>query len=434
MARILTSAGERVDWSTFLGTLEEVIAAAAEASERVGLLLVHLMHLDRLNASLGYRDTDAALLQLASRLAEGLGTRAQVVRIGTGKFAVVLRGLEDSGFAVLAARKVERLIRQPMDASDRAMSLGVAQGAALYPVHSASAGGLLQKAEIALRSAKSTGKAFAVYDAAEADGENELMRAEAVLAHALEDGGIECWFQPQIDLRDGTVWGAEALMRYRDANGAHARPELLLQAAERARRLPELTSIMLDAALRHASEWSGRLARSRVAVNIGAENLRDPELVASVAAALTIWNARADDLTIEITETALMIEPEKSRNAMEKLRDLGVRVAIDDFGTGYSSLSYFKHIPASELKVDQSFIVNMHDDTADRKIVQTVIHLAHAFELKVVAEGIQDERALRLLGEMNCDIGQGFWFGKPMPADAFLDWLSSARSTSRRPA
>lgn len=429
------SAAKRVDWAVFLASLEESLSAAGETSETVGLLLVHLMPLDRLNATLGYLQADAVLLQLASRLDDGLGAGVGVTRIGAGRFAVVLRGLKDSGYAVLAARKIERLMEQPVDVSGRKIFIGVAQGAAIYPQHATSAAGLLQKAESALRAARLSGKAFAVYNAARANEENELIRAEAVLLHALEEGALECWFQPQIELESGALWGAEALMRCQDATGVHIPPELLLQAAERTRHLPELTSVMLNAALRNASDWSAFLEHSRVAVNVGTESLRDPELVASVAAALKIWDTRAGDLTIEITETALMIEPERSQAAMQKLRELGVRVAIDDFGTGYSSLSYFKNIPATELKVDKSFILNMHDNAADRKIVQTVINLAHAFELKVVAEGLEDERTLDLLRKMGCDIGQGYWFGKPMPAGDFLQWLGNrARRDRKAPA
>jgi EAL domain-containing protein (putative c-di-GMP-specific phosphodiesterase class I) len=217
------------------------------------------------------------------------------------------------------------------------------------------------------------------------------------------------------------------LLRCRDTSGAFIPPETLIQAAERTGQLGQLTSIMLNAALRYAANWPKSPGGNRVSVNVSAQSLKDPELCESVASAMSVWGTAADDLTIEVTESALMDDPGRSFNTLRELRRLGVRVAIDDFGTGYSSLSYFKNIPANELKVDKSFVFAMLEDSADRKIVETVINLAHAFGLEVVAEGVEDEATYELLGELRCDVAQGYLFGKPVSPGDYLKASQAAK-------
>jgi diguanylate cyclase (GGDEF)-like protein len=397
---------------------------AASRSGAFALLLVQIRNLSDINVSLGYDVADAALAQLASILAEAFGGKARVASIGVRRFAVVLQDLRTEAHALLAAKKIERLAQEPLNAAGHRVKLEVAQGLASAPGHASSAPELLRCAEKALDSARSTGDSLVVFDPSREIALEELHRIDTVLGRALEQGGIEPYFQPQIDLCSGRPSGAEALLRCRDGSGQFLKPELAIAAAERTKRLRDVTSAMLNAALRYAQEWP--VAGCSLSVNVGTRSLNDPDLAPLIADALSIWGRRPDLLTIEITESSFMTEPETSFRTLRALRDLGVCVAIDDFGTGFSSLAYFRDIPATELKVDKSFVLNMLDSAADRRIVQAVINLAHSFGLAVVAEGVEDEETYNLLRKLGCDGAQGYWIGRPMAAAHFTAWLGAS--------
>jgi diguanylate cyclase (GGDEF)-like protein len=411
----------RTRQSAFIEDLETELAATQRT---LGLLLVQLADIAELNLRLGYRTVDAALTILAARLAEGF-SRDKVVRIGTGRFAIVLRDVKSDAYALLAANKVRRLAEPPLEIGDRAVQVSLAQGVALGPQHAASAEGLFRCAETALEVAREARDSVALYNPDKAAERNTLARLDEELARALREGGLEVVFQPQIEIRSGRLAGAEALLRCRGSDGTWLSPELLIKCAERTGRLAQVTAAVLNTALRYAAEWPDVLLG--VSVNASVQSLLDEDFVATVETAVGLWHRRPDTLTVEITESAFMENPQRSFATMRRLRDLGVRVAIDDFGTGYSSLSYFRDIPANELKVDKSFVLRMLAHAADRGIVGTVIGLAHAFGLRVVAEGVEDRETLDLLREMRCDYAQGFLIGRPMPPPAFAAWLDAQR-------
>jgi EAL domain-containing protein (putative c-di-GMP-specific phosphodiesterase class I) len=244
----------------------------------------------------------------------------------------------------------------------------------------------------------------------------------------LRAGRVETYFQPQVDIRSGRPTGAEALLRCRDDNGDFISPEVVVEAAERMHLLNDITYVIMNAALRHCVEWRRLIPNPNVSVNVSLSTLLDPDFIDSVVSILGLWGAEPGNLTIEITESTFMADPDRSFEVMSELKDMGISVAVDDFGTGYSSLSYFKSIPARELKIDRSFVMNMVRDLVDQKLVRTVINLAHEFDLKVVAEGVEDEASLQMLMELGCDIAQGYFFGKPMPAAQFQTWLQGHTS------
>ncbi len=422
----------RTDLDTVLDTLDEAIAQStlSDTQQTVCLLLVQLRNFTRLNLSRGYEIGDAAVTELGKRLAGQLGDRSRVMRISAGKFAVILFGLKTGAQAILAARKIERLAADRLEMDGDKLRLDIAQGMALQPENASSAEELLQRAEMALAAARDKEDFFATYSDEMSEKLRSSSHVESSLLDALADGGIEPYFQSQIDLRTGNPCGAEALLRCRDKSGAFLNPEAVVDAAERSGKLLQLTSIILNVALRHAADWPRDRGQQRVAVNISAQSLREPDLVDLIASCLSIWGTDPDDLTIEVTENALIDEPEKCFDLLRRIRDLGVRVAIDDFGTGYSSYSYFKDIPANELKIDKAFVLNLTTDLSNQKIVRSVIALAHAFDLEVVAEGIEDEETYDLLREMGCDTGQGYWIGKPQKADEFLHDLEAEKNKS----
>ena len=340
-------------------------------------------------------------------------------------YAILLPGLKSEAHARLAASRVQRLGVELFEAGALA-DLNFAQGVALYPADAGTAEGLLQCAEIALGAARASVTGLAMYRAEKTAEVEQLRRVGEELVRGLENGRIEAYFQPQVAAATGRPVGAEALLRCRDQHGAMLPPEAVVAAAERTNRITDLTTAVLNTALRHAAEWP---IRGRLSVNVSTHSLKDTDFPAVVDAALKIWDRPPSDFTIEITESAFIDEPEKSFAAMRALKALGVRVSIDDFGTGYSSLSYFTNIPAEELKVDKSFVLNMLTSDADRRIVQAVVNLAHGFDLEVVAEGVENQETLTALRHMGCDVAQGFWVGRPMPPAQYLAWLETAGSS-----
>lgn len=411
----------RTRQAVFLERLEREIEAASARGDGFGVLLLRLRDFDELNLALGYAAVDALLADVAERLEAGFSGQAACMRVGTKRFALVLGGVTAPAYALLAASKAERIVHDtPVPGGALRARLDAALGIALYPEHAASAERLLQAAEAALTTALATDR-IAVYDADSTSEVRALQRAEAALAHALEHGGIEVCFQPQVDLATGAAVGAEALLRCRDADGAPVSPELIVQAAARARLLADMSRAVLNTALRYASEWP--VDDCCVSFNVSPQSLKDADFTESIESTLGLWNRRAELVGIEITESAFMDDPDTSMPIMRRLRDRGMRVSIDDFGTGYSSFAYFKNIPANELKVDKSFVQNMHGSDADRRIVQAVVALAHQFELEVVAEGVENRETLEVLRALGCDVAQGFWVGRPMRPAEFSDWL-----------
>jgi diguanylate cyclase (GGDEF)-like protein len=418
----------RTEQAQFLCALEEA-TRAADHGETVGLLLIHLRHLERVNMSLGYEAGNEALAELAARLGAGFAARDRVARIGARTFAIILRRLKGASYALLAAGKAERLAQEPFVIAGRGISMNVAQGIALYPEHAQSPAQWLQCAELALNRARDSGESVVLYDSSGASRMRQSLRIENELAQALRESRIEPYFQAQVDIKSGMPVGAEALLRCVDSSGSFMAPDLVIEAAERTHRLQEVTSAMMNAALRYAAEWPQSASGSplRVSVNVSPTSLKSPDFVDLVAAALSVWGNPPETLCIEITESVFLDEPERGFEAMRRLRALGMRVALDDFGTGYSSLSYFRDIPANELKVDKSFVIGMLDSRANRNIVHAVIDLAHVFDLEVVAEGVEDEATLQVLAELGCDLAQGYWYAKPMAPADFSDWLSAER-------
>ena len=407
--------------AAFLDDLERSLSTPHSACK--GLLLVQVRGIADLNFALGYRNADIVLSRFAHCLAEGFQGRARIVRVGPGRFAILLLAVASEAHAVLAANKVRRIAESPVDVADRHVKLDVVQGIALFPQHGKKSELLCRNAEQALEFAERSPDAVTVYDPDKLSSQTQLHAIDVELAYALEHGHLEVHFQPQVDVGTGHATGAEALVRCKDRSGAPIAPEMLIRAAERTGRMREVTSAVCNMALRYAAEWPNK-GRS-LSVNASAVNFKDDDFVPFITSALKIWNWPPHALTIEITESVFIEDAAKTFATMRGLRGLGVRVAIDDFGAGYSSLSYFRDIPANELKIDKSFVLGMLTHKSDREIVRAVINLAHAFDLEVVAEGVENEQALQVLRDMRCDKAQGYHIGRPMAPIAFSEWINA---------
>jgi EAL domain-containing protein (putative c-di-GMP-specific phosphodiesterase class I) len=246
---------------------------------------------------------------------------------------------------------------------------------------------------------------------------------EREVRRLLEDNAIEVWFQPQAELRSGRCHAAEALIRPpRRDDGSAIDPETLATLCEQRGLIRQLTTFTLHNALRHVATWRAAGLDLTIGVNLSAAALADAALPAMVSQSLEIWGVPAERLTLELTESALIRDDGAARSAMLQLHEIGCRLSIDDFGTGYSPFTYLRQFPLDELKIDRSFVKPLLQQSADRRIVEALIGLAHAFSLEVVAEGVEDEATAALLRELGCDVAQGWYLSKALPPSAFADW------------
>lgn len=397
----------------------------ADNCQSVAMILIRLTGVDAVNANFGYIGGDRALEEFEQRLLAVARQRDRVFRVGSASFALLIHNPSNEGHAVLGAERITREVREPVILGTRRARLHAHMGVSLLPGLAGGTEELLRQCELALEDSRERDEPYTVYNDGLAALANAQARADFDIQEALDKAALEMYFQPKVDLGSGKLSGAEALIRWNSPNDGVLPPAAFLPGVERGRGIHALFGFSLNASLRHACEWCQRVPDFAMAVNMSPGNLEDPDLIDTIVGALGVWNLEPDQLVLEITETALMRDPRASAARLQALHELGVRLAIDDFGTGHASLAYLRDLPADELKIDRSFIAPMLSSERDRRIVASVIQLAHAVNMKVVAEGIEDPEAVRVLHEMGCDVGQGYHFARPAPAADFAaGWVA----------
>jgi EAL domain-containing protein (putative c-di-GMP-specific phosphodiesterase class I) len=369
--------------------------------------------------------------ELRNRLSQVARPGDYFARLGDRKFVFVLSNLRNEGHAMLAANKILRTGAEPLAAGGEQASIRLSVGIAMFPAHARAPEALMQCAETALLQAWKTSQPMVAYAPREAGELAAGWDLETQLAAALEHGDLVLAYQPKLSLPDLRVTGAEALMRWHRPDAGNVPPEIFIDLAEMTGQIDPLTRFAVHRALRQLAEWPKTVGQIGVAVNVTPSIICNPELVDLIRNAAGLWSVDPSRLTVEVTENALMVDRERSHRVLTEIRELGVRVSIDDFGTGYSSLSYLKQVPADELKIDRSFVMNMQSDKADRKIAEQVIALGHSFGLEVVAEGVENETVAQELASMGCDYAQGFLFTQPLPPEEFTAWLQAWRSSPK---
>jgi diguanylate cyclase (GGDEF)-like protein len=394
------------------------------------LLLLDLDRFKNVNDALGHEVGDRLLIAVGERLAGAVRPGDLVARLGGDEFAVVVKRLDDPRQALAMARRIEEALSVPLVLDGLPLDVSGSIGIALYPEHGSDFATLLRRADVAMYSAKHGGDGIAVYSPEADQNSPERLSLLADLRTALSDpdgGGLSLMYQPQIEISSGTVVGTEALLRWNHPTQGPMSPEDLIRVAEPSSVMRLLTGWVLEHAVQRAAMWSDKGMRLRVAVNVSVRDLHSGDIVEEIEGLLTRYGVPPQRLQLEITESALMADPHKAIATMTRLHRLGVGIALDDFGTGYSSLQHLRRLPLSEVKIDRSFVIGMVDDADDRAIVRSIIELAGALGLRVVAEGVEDERAWRLLHLFGCDVGQGWFYSYPLAAPAVPDWLSETR-------
>jgi diguanylate cyclase (GGDEF)-like protein/hemerythrin-like metal-binding protein len=399
---------------------------AVRDGARVALLALDLDQFKAVNDALGHRTGDALLRAVAARLQTLLGVEDTLGRSGGDDFLLVLG--KAGGAEQLAERAGTMLeaLRAPFDVDGHALRITASIGVALYPDDGADFDTLLRQADTALFVAKSAGRDdVRFFDAAFNVVAVDALALRAELALALQRGEFELHYQPQIDLGSGTVLGAEALLRWRSPQRGLVAPGCFIGVAEDSGLIVPIGSWVLQQACRQAAAWraAGLGDALSVGVNLSALQFRRGDLVATVVDAIHGAGLDPHRLELELTESLLLEDAEQVRDSMRQLKSLGVRFALDDFGTGYSNLSSLRQFPLDRLKIDQSFVRHIGRDAAEAQIARSIIDIGHARGLQVIAEGIEDEATAELLRGAHCDQAQGYLFSRPLPADAFADWM-----------
>ncbi len=350
------------------------------------------------------------------RLHSWLRPSDELRELEDNRVCVILRGVASSGELSLATAKLERLFKEPHLQFGRPVTLGFRAGFTSIQgdVHGAEES--LRQARMALREARARDCSYHLFtQVAEyrADSERKLLQE---LEQALARGELDLFYQPKVQTTYRTLAGAEALMRWRKADGEFVPPAQFITVAESNDIIRPLTWWAVKSAVARLSRWPEDLT---IAVNISPQLLLDDQILAVVRDALDIHSVTPRRLILEVTERIMVVNPEAMMQQLARLRLIGVQVSLDDFGTGYSSLSYFRDLPVDEIKIDSSFVRNMLECGKHHAIVKAVIDLAHNFSLKVVAEGVEDEAVAERLKELGCDLIQGYFFDRPLPASAF---------------
>jgi diguanylate cyclase (GGDEF)-like protein/PAS domain S-box-containing protein len=396
--------------------LVQAIRMSRREKNGLTLLLADLDSFKDINDSLGHDVGDEILRVVASRLEAATREVDTVARLGGDEFVVLMPGLATAEGAAQVAHKLRQRLAEPMQVAGLSFQVQASFGVIVSPIHGNDPSILLKRADVAMYQAKATSTGCSVYDAEHHEKRLGRLALLQDLHRALDGAELVLHYQPKIALSSGATVGVEALVRWQHPQQGMLLPDAFVPLAEHNGLAERLTSTVLNAALRQAGEWLRLGVPRPVAVNVSPQMLRDPDLCATVGGQLQEAAVPPELLQLEVTEGAVMHDPRCSAEVIAGLHAIGVTLAVDDFGTGYSSLEFLRRIPVQELKIDRSFITEMVTDSRDVSIVQSVIELAHALDMHVVAEGIETRDALRQLIDLGCDQGQGYYLGRPVPA------------------
>lgn len=401
--------------------LSQAIAHAQREQQHFTVLIIDLDRFKLVNDSLGHRAGDELLCEVARRLGELVRSIDTVARLGGDEFVIILSPVADRQDAAQIAARIIQALQHPVSIGGLDVYTTPSIGLACYPADGATTETLLTHADAAMYCAKQGGRnKLQCFEPGMDTATRDRVRLESDLRQALALGQFELHYQPKIDANTGAVHGAEALIRWRHPERGLVPPDEFIGLAEECGLIHSIGDWVLHEACRQCKAWlTEGLVRSRVAVNVAASQFRHGNLLETIQRALDAAGLEPHCLEIELTESAVMTDPEESVAILEHLSRMGVLVSVDDFGTGYSSMSYLRRFPIDKLKIDRGFIRDLVMQSDDATIVKAIISLAHSLRLKVIAEGVETPEQLAFLRSMGCDQYQGFHCSPPLPAAAF---------------
>lgn len=403
--------------------LEQALKRIEGSRERVAVLFVDLDGFKPVNDSFGHSFGDVVLRAVGERLRAAARPSDTVARIGGDEFVVLMENVTYAADCTVVAGAIVASVGEPFQLGQRQVQVGASVGIVVYPDYGEK-NKLVACADAAMYAVKRAGgNHYALFESRMSTNAHEQLSLQNDLRAAVQRGGLHLHYQPQLDGRDGwRLQGVEALLRWNHPVLGPVSPAVFIPLAERFGVIGPLGQWVIDEACRQAAEWARHGLSLRVAINLSAHQLREPDLFERIALALQRHGLEASQLLCEITESVAMEDVAATHRVFDGLARIGVYLAIDDFGTGYSSLSYLRQLPAKQLKIDRSFVSDLETSPDARAVVDAVIRLAHALSLSVVAEGVETEGQRDILLDMGCDELQGFFFARPMTANQLLEW------------
>jgi diguanylate cyclase (GGDEF)-like protein/PAS domain S-box-containing protein len=411
----------------FHSRIGHVVNPRRRSDTRAAVVVVDLDGFKEINDSLGHAAGDELLVELSRRLDAGLRTSDTVARLGGDEFGVLLPEIRDRDDVLHAVERLKSAIETPFALQGLSLSLEASIGIALYPEDGEDVEALLRRADAAMYHAKDEGSSWAFYDASRIRHGTPRVTLMGELRRALDRQELVLHYQPKAVLADGEVHAVEALLRWQHPERGLVGPDEFIPMAQQTGLIKPLTLYVIDEALRQCHVWLDDGLSLAIAVNLSARNLLDGDFPGQVRGMLDRWEIDPGLLEFEITESAMLTDPGRTRLILEQFSEMGIRLSIDDFGTGYSSLAYLKRLPVSEIKVDRSFVMNMDEDEDDATIVRSTIELGRNLGLDVVAEGVETERVWDRLRALGCTAAQGYYLSRPVPGDELRAWVQRRR-------
>jgi diguanylate cyclase (GGDEF)-like protein len=412
--------------SLFQRRAAEAVEAARRDGGSAAIVVADLDRFKEVNDTLGHQNGDALLRELGARLLAHVRPGDTVARLGGDEFGLVLPSAGEDEVRALLDR-LRPVLEGEVLVGTLPLSAETSFGYAMAPADGTDVDTLLRRADVAMYLAKGSRTGHARYDSLRDHYDAGKLALVAELRHAIESGELILHYQPKAELRTGRVCAVEALVRWQHPERGLVPPDAFLPVAEQTGLIEPLTCWVLDTALDQVRAWGSRFDGLTMAVNVSARNLSRPDFADTVLAALDRAGVAPERLVVEITETALLTDPEVAGDVLAQVAAAGVRVSLDDFGRGQTSLGYLSTLPLHELKIDRSFVADLPDNAGHAAIVRSVVELGHNLGLQVVAEGVETDGIVTALASTGCDIAQGYLLARPMPPDQLPQWLAGHR-------
>jgi len=404
--------------------MKKLIATCRDGESCFALMSVNINRFKQINDTFGYQIGDGLLKAFALRLGEVNGGANFCARLGADEFLVLIQSEDHINFTPLVGNSVQSL-SQSYFIDDFEVTVSLRVGVAIFPVHGDQTGQLLRRTEIALHDAKQKKREIQFYEQGSDAKHLNRIRLINDLKQAISNNHLVMYYQPKVDLHLRKVTQAEALIRWFHKELGFVSPEEFIGLAEQAGLMPALTRWVLKTVVEELSGWLKNGVDIAMAVNLSAYDLAHDDLPDYIDELLTEYNVPATHLILEVTESAVIEEPEQAMNVLHRFKKSGIKLAIDDYGTGYSSLGQLKSMPVDELKIDKSFVLKLEQDKDDQVIVRSTIEMGHNIGLTIVAEGVETKAAWDLLEAYGCDKLQGYFISKPQSPSDFLQWYSN---------
>ena len=410
--------------------IQQAVLTARREGGRVAVLMMDLDRFKEVNDSLGHHAGDVLLKELGSRLQGVLRESDTVARLGGDEFGILLKGQWKTTDVIPVLEKIRDALEQPIMLQDLPLAIEASVGISFYPDDGEDVDTLLRHADVAMYTAKDRNATYSFYDPASDQYDPTRLTIVGELRRAIDQRELVLYYQPKAMLADGEVSSVEALIRWNHPTRGLVMPDDFIPLAQQTGLIKPLTLYVVEEGLRQCKAWQEEGLTLSVAVNLSMRNLLDLEFPDQVETLIEKWGVDARLLEFEITESTMLADPVRTKHVLDKLSAMGIRLAIDDFGTGYSSLAYLKRLPVDEIKIDRSFVMHMSEDEDNATIVRSTIDLGQNLGLQVVAEGVETAEIWEKLNSLGCNIAQGYYLSRPVPADDLRDWLRERSSSA----